>query len=211
MGTILPLFPLQLVVFPNEKLNLHIFEPRYKQLIGECEEEGITFCIPPYIDQKIMPFGTEVRLIKVEKKYETGEMDIRTEGLGLIKLGNIHNPVHGKMYLGAEIDRVAHISAGDYLKSEKIIRLTTELFGLLAIDKDPPSSTVGFESYQVAHQIGMSIQQEYELLQLLEEEDRQDYVIRHLDQVIPKVKEINHMKDRAMMNGHFRNIKPLDL
>ncbi|MFN9379919.1 MAG: LON peptidase substrate-binding domain-containing protein, partial [Bacteroidota bacterium] len=49
---VLPLFPLQLVVFPNEKVNLHIFEPRYKKLIRHCEENSENFGIIPYIKGK---------------------------------------------------------------------------------------------------------------------------------------------------------------
>ena len=60
----LPLFPLKLVAFPGEQLNLHIFEPRYKQLFRECEENQITFGIPAFIDNKIMDIGTELKLEK---------------------------------------------------------------------------------------------------------------------------------------------------
>ena len=79
----MPMFPLQLVVFPGEHLNLHIFEPRYKQLILECEKEKKTFGVPSFIEGKMMEIGTEMRLIAVEKKYENGEMDVRTEGVAL--------------------------------------------------------------------------------------------------------------------------------
>ena len=83
MPSFLPLFPLQIVVFPNENLNLHIFEPRYKELINECEKEGTTFGIPAFLKQKVMEFGTELEVIKVEKRYGKGEMDIKTKGIGL--------------------------------------------------------------------------------------------------------------------------------
>ena len=57
---VLPLFPLQLVVFPNEKVNLHIFEPRYKKLIRRCDENSENFGIIPYIKGKIIDVGTEL-------------------------------------------------------------------------------------------------------------------------------------------------------
>jgi ATP-dependent Lon protease len=50
MPRLLPLFPLNLVVFPHEKLNLHIFEPRYRQLVRDCLEQNLTFGIPPFLD-----------------------------------------------------------------------------------------------------------------------------------------------------------------
>ena len=71
----LPLFPLKLVAFPGERLNLHIFEPRYKQLIRECSENQITFGIPAFIDNKIVNIGTEIKLEKIENTYENGELD----------------------------------------------------------------------------------------------------------------------------------------
>ena len=57
---ILPIFPLRMVVFPKEKVNLHVFEPRYKQLIKECHQKGITFCIPFYNKNRMMPTVVEV-------------------------------------------------------------------------------------------------------------------------------------------------------
>ena len=79
----LPQFPLKIVVFPGEQLNLHIFEPRYKQLINECEAEDRTFGIPAFIEKRVMEIGTEVRLEKIVKRHLNGEMDIRTRGVGL--------------------------------------------------------------------------------------------------------------------------------
>ena len=57
MTDFLPLFPLKLVAFPGEELNLHIFEPRYKQLIREFEQNGTTFGIPTFLDNKVLDFG----------------------------------------------------------------------------------------------------------------------------------------------------------
>ena len=58
----LALFPLQLVVFPGESLNLHIFEPRYRQLIEDAEQQGITFGVPTVIKGALQPIATEVSL-----------------------------------------------------------------------------------------------------------------------------------------------------
>ncbi len=58
-----PLFPLNIVVFPGEELNLHIFEPRYRALIRDAEREGFSFGIPSYVHQKL-GYGTEVSLVR---------------------------------------------------------------------------------------------------------------------------------------------------
>ena len=77
---LIPLFPLEIVVFPEEKLNLHIFEPRYRQLIKECEAEGLEFGIPYYQKDTVLTYGTTVTLEEIAKTYPDGRMDIRTRG-----------------------------------------------------------------------------------------------------------------------------------
>ena len=75
MHDFLPLFPLKLVVYPGEQLNLHIFEPRYKQLIREAEHNGTTFGIPAFIEENVMDIGTEIKLLSIEKRHEIPDHD----------------------------------------------------------------------------------------------------------------------------------------
>lgn len=210
MHYLLPLFPLQLVVFPGEKLNLHIFEPRYKQLIKECQEEGKIFGIPPVIEGEVMTFGTEIELLRIEKTYPNGELDIRTRGKGLFKIDQLHTYPE-KLYYGAKVQAINHDAAANLLKSELIIEKVTELFGLLAIPRNPPELTTGFSTFDIAHHIGLSMQQEYEFLQIEAELERQDYVIAHLKELIPRAKFMSSIRERALLNGHFRNIIPPEI
>ena len=62
---LLPFFPLEMVAFPGERLNLHIFEPRYRQLIHHVREEGATFCIPAVIDRQVQVVATEMKLLEI--------------------------------------------------------------------------------------------------------------------------------------------------
>lgn len=209
MPTLLPLFPLQLVVFPDEQLNLHIFEPRYKQLIQACEEEGITFGIPAYIDGKIMEIGTEVKLLKVEKRYPNGEMDVRTQGMGIFRIKTFYKNAPGKLYAAAEIERIEVGSdKSDYLLAEAILGILQELFDILNIQKELPNSVADFHIHDWAHHIGLSLEQEYELLKMEKETERQRLVKEHLESILPKVREVEAIRQKAMMNGHFKNITP---
>ena len=128
MTDFLPLFPLKMVVFPNEKLNLHVFEPRYKQLIRECQQNGITFGVPAFIDNKIMDFGTELELEKIEKQHEGGELDIRTKGVGIFKIQEFYQKTPHKLYSGADIERIENDFERDLSLSHSIINLIEELF-----------------------------------------------------------------------------------
>ena len=67
MTNFIPIFPLALVVFPGEELNLHIFEPRYKQLVNEQIASKKPFGIPVVINNAIAELGTMVEIIEVTK------------------------------------------------------------------------------------------------------------------------------------------------
>ena len=67
MTNFIPIFPLNIVVYPGENLNLHIFEPQYKQLINECKETNQPFGIPVVIENKVQEFGTLLEIVEVSK------------------------------------------------------------------------------------------------------------------------------------------------
>lgn len=208
MTDFLPLFPLQMVVFPTEKLNLHIFETRYKQLIREVEHNHTTFGIPTFIDGKIMPIGTELKLLSIEKKYDNGELDIKTVGVGVFMTEEFFMVTPNKLYPGADIKRLKVKDDSDLILNEKILTHVEELFGLLEMDKKLPRSPSLFRVFDIAHFIGLNIQQEYGLLTLPSELERQEFVLKHLQNLIPVVKNMEESKKRAKLNGHFKNVIP---
>ena len=103
MSVYLALFPLNIVVFPGEEVNLHIFEPRYKDLVNDCLNDKTNFGIPAFVDNKI-DFGTEVEITEVVKKYEDDRMDIRTRGRRVLKVVDFQNPYSGKKYAAGHVD-----------------------------------------------------------------------------------------------------------
>lgn len=209
MEKTLPLFPLNLIVFPGEDLNLHIFEPRYRQLINECLENKLTFGIPVFIDNKLPGYGTEVQITALHKRYDDGRMDIKTKGLNVFQLVNFENPVAGKLYAGGE---VTIVDPGDPFSPhlDALLTLLERLYDLLQIETDEVRPDQPNLSYRIGHKVGLSIEQEYQLLTLETESERQQYLIRHLDKVIPVVSEMERTKQRIRMNGHFKNLDPLN-
>ncbi len=209
----LPLFPLKLVAFPGERLNLHIFEPRYKQLIRACRENQITFGIPAFIDNKIVNIGTEIKLEKIENTYENGELDVRTLGIGVFRIEKFYSQAPNKLYAGADIERLEYKNSKSNLNlNEEIFSFLKELFTLLDIPNSKmPESPKSFTSFQIAHHLGMSVEQEYNLLRIESEERRQEYILEHLKKVVPVAKEMETLKERAKLNGHFKKIIPPSL
>jgi Lon protease-like protein len=208
MSKLLPLFPLQLVVFPGEDLNLHIFEPRYRQLIQECEEGGTTFGIPAYIDGKVMEVGTEIALVSVEQRYPDGEMDIKTKGLGLFHIREFYRRAPGKLYSAAEVEPLAFDTAADILDNAKILELLEELFALMKIEKTVEREPENLDIFSLAHHVGFSLEQEYAFLRITDGRKRQEAMLYHLERLLPIVREMENMRTRAQMNGHFKNIVP---
>lgn len=205
----LPMFPLNLVAFPHEQLNLHIFEPRYKQLINDCLDINSTFGIPTYIDKKLMPYGTEVMVSKVVKVYEGGEMDISTLGLRIFKLENFENPIDGKLYAGGKISYLQHEDLSEEVDHE-LFAMVEQFYTHLKKRFDYTTTIPQPFSYRIAHKIGLSIQQEYDLLLMPTELMRQNYLKEHFRKIIPIVNELERTKEKIALNGHFKNLDPLD-
>ena len=208
MEKFLPLFPLPLVAFPGESLNLHIFEPRYRQLIEECETEGILFGIPAFINGNVMDVGTTIQLQKVEKRYDNGELDVVTKGLGLFRIQQFYREAPGKLYAGAEVQSLDGDTQSDPILTEKILDLLRQLFALLHLERKIPERLEDFRTYDWGHHVGFSLEEEYKLLCVPDENGRQEVMLEHLERVLPTVKEMENLRQRVLMNGHFKDIIP---
>ena len=210
MTNFIPLFPLSIVVYPHEKLNLHIFELKYQQMITECFENKRPFGIPVVINNEMTEWGTLIEIKEISKQYPTGEMDIKTEG---IKVFKILEPVHTipeKLYSGAIVNYPGNIENGNSFLKSKVIKSLTILHNMLQVEKSfiKPET---LRSYDIAHQVGLTLQQEYELLILMDELHRLEYLKRHLAQVIPVVAEMESLKEKIKLNGHFKNISGFNI
>jgi Lon protease-like protein len=100
---IIPYFPLNISLLPGEDIPLRIFEPRYKQLINECEEADKTFGIP-YVKSGVMQnYGVECRIKQVVATNSSGEMVILVEGMTLFEVVSFIDPIPDKLYGGGKV------------------------------------------------------------------------------------------------------------
>lgn len=211
MTNFVPIFPLGIVVYPGEQVNLHIFEPRYKQLIAECVAENKSFGIPTVLSQKLGEWGTLVRVKQVRKTYDNGEMDIETEGISVFKVLEVVKSIPDKLYSGAIVHYPKNDEGrGKILLMKKVLKGIRDLHQLLKVDKKFAKSDEDLISYDVAHHAGLSLDEEYELLSLLLEPQRQEYLKRHLTKVLPMMAEMEQLKEKVKLNGHFKNLSSLD-
>lgn len=206
MTNFIPIFPLGIIVFPQETLNLHIFEPRYKELVGECLAQHKMFGIPSMIDEKVNEYGTLVEILRLDREYENGELDIVTRGLRVFRILEIIREVPDRQYSGAIVNYPDHEEIGNPQLMQTVIQGIRQLHQIMKISKEFSKPEEQLNTYDIGHLAGLSLQEEYEFLMLLNELHRQEYLKRHLSKTLPLVADIEHLRDRVQLNGHFRNL-----
>ncbi len=211
MTNFIPIFPLSIVVYPHEELNLHIFEPKYKQLIIQCFEQKKPFGIPVVINDKVSEMGTLLEITEITKTYKTGEMDIKTKGKKVFRILEMIPQIPDKLYSGAIVNYPHNHEHGKRILVDKVIAATKQLHKMLNVKKPLHKDEDELWSYDIAHSVGLTIEEEYELLSLMNELQRQEYLKRHLAKVIPVVAEMESLKQKIKLNGHFKNISGFKL
>ena len=211
MTNFIPIFPLSIVVYPGEDLNLHIFELRYKQLISECIAAKKPFGIPVVISNNMNELGTLVEITELSKTYENGEMDIKTKGQKIFRILEVIKEIPDKLYGGAIVNYPKNVEYGNRFLMQKVIKAIRELHKLLKVTNKFKKPESELWSYDVAHHAGLSLDEEYEILDLMNEQQRQEYLKRHLAKVLPVVAEMETLKEKIKLNGHFKNLEGLNL
>lgn len=211
MTNFIPIFPLSVVVYPGEELNLHIFEPRYKQLIQECVAAKKPFGIPAVIGNNMNELGTLVEIVELTKTYDNGEMDIKTKGQKIFRILEVIKKIPEKLYSGAIVNYPKNIEHGNRLLMNKVIKALRELHKILKVENKFKKPEEELWSYDVAHHAGLNLDEEYEVLGLFNELQRQEYLKRHLVRVLPVVAEMETLKEKIKLNGHFKNLEGLNL
>ncbi len=154
-------------------------------------------------------FGTLMQVKELRQEYDDGKMDITTTGLQVFRILEVVKQIPDKLYSGAIVNyphNSMHILSK---KMEVIVNAIRELHRMLDVLKPFSKADDLLTSYDVAHHAGLNMQEEFELLQLFREDQRIEYLKRHLLKVLPVVKEMEALKERIKLNGHFRELKSL--
>jgi Lon protease-like protein len=211
MSRFIPIFPLELVVYPGEPLHLHIFEPRYKQLINEIADSQDRFGIPSVVNKRMAGLGTLMELEEITDVDENGEMDIKTRGREIFRIAKVVKVVPGKLYSGAEVELTANTMTGDEELMRQVLSSIRLMHKLLKVEKPFNKPPGELKSYDVAHHAGLSLHQEYELMGMEEENQRLEFLNRHLARILPTVMEMESLKQKIQLNGHFKKMPGFEL
>lgn len=203
----LPLFPLGLVLYPEERVPLHIYEPRYKELARDVMTHGFPFGVILYEEGKMAEVGCTAHIQQVVQEYDDGRIDILVEGRERFRVREIRQE---KAYLTADAETVEDLS--DEGEPPLLQRVITQHMKLLEL----AGRTVRPNLYQgarsvsfiIAHNAGLTLQQKQELLELQNEDDRIMYLVRHFETLIPQVEQAESVKKKIRSNGHFKDFPP---
>jgi hypothetical protein len=170
-----------------------------------------SFGIPAIINNNMQEMGTAVIIEEITKLYDNGEMDIKTTGSKVFRILEVIKEVPGKLFSGAIVNYPNNIEdAGIPELMQKVLNALHELHRILKIEKDFKKPDEQLISYDIAHHTGLSLQQEYEVLELLQEVQRQEYLKRHIGKVLPVLAEMEALKEKIKLNGHFKNLSSMD-
>jgi Lon protease-like protein len=201
----LPLFPLQVVLFPNSALSLHIFEERYKALINECLTEKKEFGIVLVNEDQMSEVGCTATVREVLQKYEDGRMDIVVQGKRRYK-------VHRYDYDLAPytVGFVQYMENSDEPIDPTLSRDTIELFNKLiavvykqSLQPIPPDLRSDGLSFVLAQKVGMNLDQRQQLLELISENRRLQKLRDYLADVIPKLEQMEEVERIIRSDGYM--------
>lgn len=208
MTKFIPIFPLNSIVFPGQSLNLHIFEPRYKQLINECVAQKKNFGIPSVDKAGMNEFGTEMEILEISNTYPDGTMDIKTRGVGIFRIIEVLREVPDKLYSAAVVYEVPHLPFDTKVLNPTLVDLMKKLHTILGTDFDLYKKFKAPTSFDVIPYAALSEEDQYRLLASVSERGRQWFIIQHLLNLIPTLEEADRLRAKVQLNGHFRREIP---
>jgi Lon protease-like protein len=185
VSSLLPIFPLELVLLPGVPLPLHIFEPRYKEMIAECLEQKKPFGVVRASSDRVADIGCTAEIMSVTKKYDDGRMDILTRGVERFEVIEVNED---RSFLQAEISVVQDEDepgkpAGEM--ATQAVRLHAEIAKLAGAEPSGPDERAGKLSFLLAGSLPLDLDFKQSLLSTLSEEKRLGAVIGYLEAILP--------------------------
>lgn len=203
MPNLLPLFPLETVLLPGVPLPLHIFEPRYREMIGECFDAKRPFGIVRAKDEKIAEMGCTAEIMKVLKRYDDGRMDIATIGRRRFEILEVS---HERSFLQGEVLYVDDdpAASGDTLDADRAraLELFEEVIDLVGIEQDEIEVESTLLSFQLAGALPIDLDFKQALLGIRSEAERLAGLVELFEDILPKLKTAARRREKAGGNGH---------
>jgi Lon protease-like protein len=201
----IPLFPLNVVLLPGADLPLHIFEPRYLEMVSRCLKEKTEFGVLLALPKGVVRVGCTAEIIEVVKRYEDETMAILTVGRERFRVIEFFDE---KPLAEGQVD---YLEDRDSPANPSLLRELVELYETChtLLFEDYPKNTespdsTGF-SFLVAGTLPMDLMWKQQILELRSEADRQERLVGYLRAWAPHLQKTGVMRQRAGGNGHGLN------
>ena len=206
LSTLLPLFPLDLVLLPGTPLPLHIFEPRYQEMMSECLDRNQHFGVvrgkdKDDKDQELAEIGCTAEILTVTKKYPDGRMDIVTEGRARFEVIQLNQE---RSFLQAEV-LYLHDQPEIASKAEiaQALKLHGEIMTLAGAEPEKSSEIDERQlSFHLAGSLPLDLDFKQTLLGMKSEAERLRAIISFFDTILPTMRRTVHVRRKAGGNGH---------
>jgi Lon protease-like protein len=205
----IPLFPLNVVLYPGATLPLHIFEPRYKLMINHCIQHNREFGVILAGEKGVATIGCTAAITQKLKDYDDGRMDVLTQGRTIFRALNL---LHEKDYHEALVEFLADDAAPPRQPARneeeaELLSLFQEchalLYGQLWV-------TSGVESpwplsFQMGARLPLELEEKQALLEIRAEPDRRTFLIDRLKDMLPRLGHLHQARRSPAGNGHHLN------
>ncbi len=199
---VIGLFPLQLVVVPGEVVPLHIFEERYKRLVGETREGG-EFGIVLADGDSLRECGCTVRVAEVLQEFDDGRLNILVEGGRRFRLVEARAPVDPEAeYLSGLVEYFedAEPGAPEALR-EGVLVVFRRMLVLMDVETPRPPGGEGPLSFRVAAAVDFGALLKQELLESLSEEQRLETLLTVMETLLPRLELRKEREEAIRGNG----------
>lgn len=197
---LLPLFPLEVVLLPGTPLPLHIFEPRYKEMIRECIAAEAPFGVVRAFEEGIAEVGCTAEIITVTKEYPDGRLDLICEGRKCFEVVEVNRD---RSFLQAEVLIVPDEPGGAAQEERtKAVQLHLEILSLAGAVQDLSAADQNQLSFYLAGSLPLDLDFKQKLLAMRSEGQRIQAVGAYLENVLPQLRRAARAREKAGGNGH---------
>lgn len=203
---ILPLFPLNVVLFPQSQLHLHIFEERYKTLISECITYDSVFGINLVHEHEVRTVGCTAFVRDVVKRYEDGRMDIVVEGRRRFTLLNFVEAPHP--YYSGRISWLEDLpEETDHPLMTRAVQLYNEFVRVVfpgIVQQISEQDIRRTRSFFLVQKSGMDLIQRQVFLAINSENKRLQFLVQHLESLVPLLSSKKRVEELAKNDGYVQ-------
>ena len=204
MPEYLPLFPLDVVLFPEMVLPLHIFEERYKEMIAECLQDNSPFGVLYAHDDKVAMIGCTAEISQVLKQYPDGRLDLVAVGRKRFQVGFFDSE---KTYLRASVELLPD-SVGAQEPSENLVRQALDLYAQASRlmgnpEEFSPESSLQGLAFKLASSLHLQNEVRQRILEARSGGQRLEELAEHLSALIPRLSDRQESAKRAGSNGRI--------